>query len=691
LTACSDTEDAVPNDAGISHPDANTPSDGGETPDAGGAPDAELARITMFSGSSGSTGNLDGPRLEARLGGPSSMARAPDGTVFIADTSNYVIRKIAPNGEVSTLAGKAGVDGTTDGSGEAARFSLPVSIALNPAGELIVSDSYAGTLRKVTIEGTVSTWAGVAGELDHVDGPVATARFRAPEGLAFDGDGNLYVVDREAHTVRKIDPNGMVSTYAGTKDVFGSTDGDRAIALFNQPFGLAVHDDGTVAIADAGNNTIRLIGSDGVVRTLAGTPGEPQGTADGVGPAARFGRPRALAYLDNGDLLVADTFNDRLRAITPEGAVTTYAGSFAGSKDGALNEATFSFSTGLLNSSDAIYVADTGSSIIRKIAAGQVETFAGKAVELALLDGPATDARFFAPAGLLALENGEVLVADTYNNAVRKIAVDGTVETISDEYNLPRNLLSDRQGGYYVADSANNVIQHVDADGQVTLFAGGEVSRGETYQDGPRLEALFLSPGAMVMDSAGNIYVSDAGNHAIRKIDVDGMVSTVAGDTRPGYVDGIGTETRFNLPDGLLLLDDTTLIVADALNHVLRRIMLTETGAVVSLFAGTHPDELEFPKPGDHDGERFQASFNTPRGLLLDGDSILVTDTNNSLIRRVALADASVSTVAGTRGRLGISERELPGTLFEPQGMVRMPDESVVVTFQGGLLKVFGM
>lgn len=645
----------------------------------------------MFSGSSGSAGNLNGPRLEARLSGPSGVARAPDGTLYLADTSNYVIRKIAPNGEVSTLAGKPGVDGTADGNGENARFSLPVAIALHPDGDLIVSDSYAGTLRKVTAEGTVSTWTGVAGENDPVDGTLAAARFRAPEGIAFDADGNLFVADREAHTIRRIGADGMVTTFAGTNDVFGDTDGDRAIALFTTPFGVTVSEDGVVAVADSGNNTIRLIDETGVVSTLAGKPGEPQGTDDGVGEAARFGRPRALVFLEDGSLLVADTFNDRLRAVSSAGVVTTWAGGLAGSRDGSIAEATFSFPSGLLKEGAALWVTDTGSSILRKIEAEQVQTYAGKAVELMLADGSAEEARYFMPGGMLVRESGELLIADSYNNAVRRLAADGAVETISEAYNQPRYFLDDRQGGYYVSDSGNNVIQHVDAEGEITLFAGGPVSPRNTYADGPLLDARFLAPQGMAMDSAGNIYVADAGNHMIRRIGTDGLVTTVAGDTRPGYIDGTGTETRLNLPDDLVLLDDATLIVAEAHNHVLRKIVLAEGGAVVSLFAGKRPSAEEEPYPGAQDGARFQASFYGPRGLLRDGDSLLVADTNNNLIRRVDLSDGTVSTVAGTRGLFGISESGLPGTLFEPLAMVRLPDESVLVTYQGGVLKIFGM
>lgn len=712
--ACGEVED--PPDASThldaALPDAANPD--ATAPDAGspdGAPsDAEPAgTIALYSGSTGGVGNLDGPRGAARFLGPSGVARAADGTLFVADSSNYTIRKISPEGTVSTLAGKPGEPGTSDGTGSEARFLLPVSLVIAPGGDLIVSDAFAGTLRRVTPEGAVSTWAGQAEVHGGTDGPRRDARFRSPEGLAFDGDGNLYVADRDASTIRRIDPSGEVSTHVGADLQAGHADGPRASARLDGPFGVAVSAEGLIAIADSGNNVIRLVTATGTVSTLAGTPGLGQDTQDGLGPAARFGRPRALVFEPSGDLIVADTFNDRLRHITPAGVVTTYTGSTAGSRDGPLAEASFSFPSGLLaateDGSEVLYVAEVGSSILRRIVAGQVTTFAGQAFELELRDGPAASARFFGPSGMLLLPDGAVLVTDMHNHALRRVSPDGRAETVAGEpsepalvdgplaearFEQPRALLDDRAGGYYVADLGNHVIRHVSAAGEVTTFAGGPIGRGMTHLDGPRLEARFLSPGPMVMDSVGNIYFTDFANHDIRKIDLSGMVSTVAGEGLPGYLDGDGEAARFNGPDGLVLIDDHTLLVADSLNSVLRRVELDEAGATVSTYAGRPPvDEQE--QPGSADGLGSAASFRQPRGLLRDGGSVLVADSNNSLIRRVSLENAEVTTAAGTRGWFGLRAGPLPGTLFEPQTLLRLEDGRVLVTSIGAISIVEGL
>lgn len=714
LAAC--TDPPIAGDAGLpdatGRADASTSSDAGQLADGGLdgglVPDAG-ARLSILSGSEGGAGNLDGERRAARFSGPGGVARAADGTIYVADTSNLTIRRIAPDGLVTTLAGASGKAGGADGAGAAARFELPTGLAIAPSGDLIVSDSYAGTLRRVTPQGEVSTYAGRHGQLGNVDGPLSVARFRAPEGLAFDAAGNLFVADREAHTIRRITPDGMVSTWIGTDVNPGATDGPRASALLNAPFGVAVGPGGVLAIADAGNNVIRWVDSAGLVSTLAGTAGEGQDTSDGTGAAARFGRPRALAFVSSGALIVADTFNDRLRMISPAGVVTTWAGSSAGSADGPLLAAKLSFPSAIWRADEAgveaLYVIDTGSSVLRRIAEGQVTTFAGAAADVAAVDGPLATARYFGPTGLLERAGGQLIVADAYNNALRLITTT-SVSTLGGDpadgshldgplslarFQSPRALLEDGQGGYLLADAGNNRIRRISSGGEVSTYAGGQNARGQTFVDGPLLEARFAAPGPMVRDSAGTIYLSDSGNHAIRRLRSSGAVDTLAGDGLPDYIDGPGDSARFNGPDGLLLVDDHTLIVADALNHVLRKIAIAEDGsATVSLLAGTKPLAGE-PRAGSLDGVAGSASFFTPRGLLRDGDSILVADSNNSLIRRVRLSDGAVSTVAGTRGSFGTRAGALPGVLFEPQTLLRRHDGTILVTSFAAILSIEGL
>ena len=711
--ACGDDEATLPDAQVDSGADADHDSGADGGPDVG--PDASpvdtgLPRIEIVAGSSGGAGNLDGPATAARFSGPAAVAASGDGTLYVADASNYTIRKISPDGSVTTLAGKAGEPGTEDGTGEAARFSLPVAIAIAPDGSLIVSDTFAGTLRRVSLGGEVTTYAGEADELGHVDGSLEEARFRGPEGLAFDANGKLYVADRESSTIRRITPEGQVETFVGADQVLGSADGPRLLARLNGPFAVAVHADGSLAIADSGNNTIRRVSPVGVVSTWAGTPGRDQATDDGVGPAARFGRPRGLVFEPNGDLLVADTFNDRLRRVSTSSVVTTVTGtSGAGSTDGPLAVAQLSFPSDIALIQEAgalvLYLADTGGSTIRRIAEGTVSTHAGRAVELVHVDGPAAAARFFLPNGMWISGDDEILIADRENNALRRLADDGSVSTLAgrpDEpgevdgplaearFNRPTAIETDGEGGFFVADSGSSLIRHVTRDGDVSTFAGGPAGRGQTFVDGPRLDARFQGPAQMARDSAGRLYVVDLGNHAVRRIGTDGEVETIVGDGLPGYANGSGTESRLSAPESILLIDDETFIIGDTGNNVLRKVILGAEGATVSLLAGLEPIE-EQPRRGSADGALGTAGFSAPRGLIRDGpDHLLVADSHNNLLRRVSIADGSVTTIAGTRGSFGLREGELPGTLFEPQSLLRTP-EGILITHLGGVVRIRGL
>jgi len=326
--------------------------------------------VTTLAGRPKQRGAADGAGTNAQFNRPMGIAVAPDGSVYVADTDSHTLRRISPTGVVTTVAGRVGVKGSADGAGAAARFTFPVGVAVDAHGTVYVADAGNHTIRRVTPVGQVSTIAGLAGQKGRTDGAGSEARFNMPHGLAVAPDGTIYVADTENHTLRQLTPEGRVSTWAGQAGQKGSTDGERAAARFFHPTGLALDVSGTVYVVDNGNHVIRAVPAVGPVRTLAGQAGK-HGSADGVGAAARFYWPNGIAVTAAGELYVADNVNATIRQITAAGIVSTVAGSAHhwGSQDGPATDAQFEFPFGIAvdTAGLVLYITDTKNHCVRRL------------------------------------------------------------------------------------------------------------------------------------------------------------------------------------------------------------------------------------------------------------------------------------------------------------------------------------
>ncbi|GEM_PF-5051319 len=253
------------------------------------------------------------------LNSPMGIVADGSGNLYVADSVNRVIRKIViATGAMTTLAGQFGISGSANGTGTAASFARPYGLAADGSGNLYVTDRNNHTIRKIVIAtGVVTTLAGTAGTSGSTNGTGAAATFDSPYGVAADGSGNLYVTDNDNHTIRKIViATGAVTTLAGTAGTSGSTDGTSAAATFDSPKDVALDGSGNLYVSDSGNHIIRkIVLSTGEVTTLAGTAGV-EGSTDGTGAAARFLFPNGLAVDGSGSLYVADTDNHTIRKIT---------------------------------------------------------------------------------------------------------------------------------------------------------------------------------------------------------------------------------------------------------------------------------------------------------------------------------------------------------------------------------------
>ncbi|QYM77807.1 immunoglobulin domain-containing protein [Horticoccus luteus] len=328
--------------------------------------------ITTVAGQVLTAGSADGTGTGATFRDPMAVAVDATGNIYVADTDNHVIRRIAPGGVVTTFAGTAGSPGTANGSGATARFNSPAGITVDSSGNVYVADTLNHTIRRISVSGSVSTLAGLAGTSGSADG-TAAARFFGPQGVAFYSDGansSLYVADTNNHTIRKVNlATTEVTTVAGLAGQPGAVDGTGSAARFNAPSDVAVDRNGNLYVADTENNTIRAVSAGGVVKTIAGLAGS-SGAADGTATAARFNHPSALTVDGSFNVFVLDTDNHTIRKIVSVGGVVTtvagQAGTF-GSADGVGAAARFKFPSGIVQApSGEFYIADTVNQTVRQ-------------------------------------------------------------------------------------------------------------------------------------------------------------------------------------------------------------------------------------------------------------------------------------------------------------------------------------
>ena len=669
----------------------------GSTSSEGGSGTPEFSTLAAFAGNVAGAGNLNGSGSAARFNGPGSVAIDSAGNLYVADTDNFAIRKITPSGLVSTFAGTLGVNYFTP-AGTTQVFQDPCGVATDVSGNVYVADCVADTISKVDTSGVVTAFAGTSGKPGSSDGQGSAALFRSPAALATDSAGNLYVADKGNDTIRKITPAGLVSTFAGSAGQSGSSDGVGSAARFDSPVGLAVDALGRVYVADAGNDTIRIISPTGSVTTLAGIAGV-KGSADGANLSATFNIPNGVALDNAGDVYVADTGNSTLRVISTAGTVTTLAGTpgVKGTSDGQGAAAGFVTPAGLaVDSAGNIYVADVQDDAIRQVTpAGAVTTFAGD-TQLAAegsSDGPGSIALFNSPEGLAADGAGNIYVADSQNYTIRKITPDGTVTTLAGLAGVagsangkgsaarfggfipeggnadgffagPSAIAADSAGNLYVADTGNQLIRKITPQGVVSTLAGSAGVAGSADGSGER--ALFSAPEGIATDASGNVYVADTANNTIRMITPAGVVTTLAGSGIKGSADGVASAASFNIPVGVATDSAGNVYVEDAGNNTIR--MVTPGGTVTTIAgqAGT---------VGSSDGPALSATFDFSSiyggvaGIATDSaGNIYVADCNNNSIRLLTPA-GQVSTIAGIPENYGFLPGPLPGALTLPVGV----------------------
>ncbi len=648
--------------------------------------------VEMFAGTTGGPGNVDGPAGVARFNEPYDAVMDSSNNLYVADPLNRVIRKVAPDGSVTTYAGAMGVSGTSDGAAASARFTFPSSLTVDAEGNVYVLDS--DTVRKITPAGQVSTIAGVPGLSGAANGPLGVATFSNMGGIAVDGSGNLYVSDN--HAIRLITPQGQVSTYAGTLGVDGTTDGAGSAATFDHPGNLAIDSSGNLYVVEIVAPIVRKVTPGGTVVTIAGNPTMP-GTADGNGAAASFIELLGVAVDASGNVYVTDAGANDVREIDTKGNVTHYTGqsSFTGGYlDGAATSARFSEPWGLgIDPQGNLYVADAFNAVVRKVdISHNVTTYAGQSASSFDVDGTGTGARFASPAGMAFDASGNLYVADATGPTVRKVTPTGVVTTYAGEngengsvninssaylFQAPGSVVVDSTGNVFVADATANLISKITPSGAGTTFYGYNLYNGVQVGNAQ----IPTQPQVMAMDQKGTLYFVDSWHARIYTVTANGDAAVFAGSYQciTNTCDGNLATATFNFPTAIAFDPKGNLFVIDA--NAIRKI---DTAGNVTTVAGTIGNYAY------QDGNASSALFDFPTGLAIDtAGNVYVADYGNNAIRKISAA-GTVSTIVGQQGVIGFETGPAPAAMAHPRGLA-LVGNTLYVSMEKGIVAVYNL
>jgi hypothetical protein len=602
---------------------------------------------------------------------PEGVAVDSVGNFYIADYENDRIRKVTvSSGQITTVAGTGTAGYSGDGAAATlAKIYLPWGVAVDSSGNLFIADYENNRIREVyASNGTIATVAGTGTSGFSGDGAVATAaKLAFPTGVGVDSSGNIYIADCNNNRIREVNHStGFISTFAGGYIGDGSA---ATAAVLTSPYGTAVDSSGDIFIADTSDNRVREINhATGVITTVAGT-GTAGYSGDGSqATAAMLSSPRGVALDSAGNLYIADCNNNRIREVNfSTGVITTIAGNGVGGYAGDGGQATSAeiwdpYAIALDGSGD-LFIADYGNQRIRevKLSSGVITTIAGGGTG----DGQAaTAAPLNYPENVAVDSAGNLYIADFDNNRVRKVnhatdlittvAGTGTAgyngdggQATAAELSAPYAVALDSAGNLYIADSNNERVRKVNLSTGVITTIAGNGSYGYSGDGGQATTAEFEYLRGIALDGSGDLFIADYYNNRIRKVVLSsGIITTVAGTGTTGYNgDGIqATAATLYFPEGVAVDSSGNLYIADYDNNRIREVLVSS--GLISTVAGNGTAGYS----GDN-GAATAAEVYYPEGVAVGaGGNLFIADTDNCRIREVYASNGTIATVAGSGG-----------------------------------------
>ena len=672
-----------------------------------------VSLITSVAG--GGIGN-GGPATNANVY-PTSVAVDAVGNIFIADSENNRVRKVATNGIITTYAGngddayggvasirpnphvvpKALPHGTYSGDGGAATNAglyAPADVALDAHGNLFIADEENNRIRKVDTNGIITTVAGNGSAAYGGDGGAATnASLWNPSGVALDVAGNLFIADFENSVVRKVGTNGIITTVAGTNGFGFSGDGGMATnAALNGPSGVAVDAHGNLFIVDSGNERIRKVGTNGIITTYAGTNTYGFSGDGGQATNAILWNPTGVSLDSTGNVFIADSSNNRIRKVGTNGIITTVAGTntagYFGNGGPAVKAGLDNPRGTVMDTHGNLFIADSYNYRVRKVATtGIITTVAGNGSYTYSGDaGAATKAGISDASDVGVDTRGNVFVCDTGNALIRKIGTNGIITTYAGNrtfafsgdnaaatnasLDYPDAVALDVRGNLFIADLENNRIRKVATNGIITTVAGNGTA-AFTGDGGKATNASLSGPSGVAVDATGNLFIADASNQRVRRVGTNGIITTYAGNGAPGpYLigtfsgdGGAATNAGLSNPTDVAVDAAGNLFIADAFNYRIRRV---GTNGIITTYAGSGARTF-----GGDGGPATNAALTLPYGMAVDsaGD-LFFADSQNERIRKVD-TNGIITSVAGdgTTAFAGDGGAPLDASLSDPAGV----------------------